>query len=82
LRDQVAENLTKIRLVSSRKPVAPKVDRGIIVDGRYYSDKSTDTFTLPIRWTGIKSCTTSDTSITINSCAAVNNQLTISLTKK
>lgn len=83
LRDQVAENLTKITLVSSRKTVTvPKVERGTIVAWRYYSDKSTDTFTLPIRWTGIKSCTSSDTTITINSCTSVNNQLNISLTKK
>ena len=83
LRDQVAENLTKTVLVSSRKPVvAPKIERGTFVAWRYYSDKTTDTFELPIRWTGIKSCTTSDTSITINSCTAANNQLNISLTKK
>lgn len=83
LRDQVAENLKKITLVSSKKPVSvPKIDRGIMVDWRYYSDTSTDIFSLPIRWKGVKSCTTSDTTITINSCSSLNNQLNISLTKK
>lgn len=83
IRNQVAENLTKITLVSTRKPVTvPKIERGIRVAWRYYSDKSTDVFQLPIRWNWIKSCTTSDTSITINSCTSTNNQLNISLTKK
>ncbi len=83
LRDQVAENLTKVVLVNSKKVVvAPKIERGITVDGRYYSDKTADTFTLPIRWTGIKSCTTTDTTISIGSCSSKNNQLNISLTKK
>ncbi|MCX6824220.1 MAG: peptidoglycan recognition family protein [candidate division SR1 bacterium] len=83
LRDQVAENLTKTVLMSSKKVVVtPKIERGVTVDGRYYSDKASDTFTLPIRWTGVKSCTTTDTTISIGSCSSRNNQLNISLTKK
>ncbi len=84
IRDQVSENLTKYRLVSARTitPPKPTIDRGIVIAWRYYSDATTDTFELPIRWTGVKSCTTTDTTITINSCSSKNNQLVISLTKK
>ncbi|MEI6773483.1 MAG: hypothetical protein WCL18_01265 [bacterium] len=39
IRDQVSENLTKAPVIISRKSfVAPKIDRGVTVDGRYYSD--------------------------------------------
>ncbi|EKD24860.1 MAG: N-acetylmuramoyl-L-alanine amidase family 2 [uncultured bacterium (gcode 4)] len=83
IRDQVSENLSKIALVVYKKPViAPKIERGSIVAGRYYSDTITDTFTLPIRWTGIQSCTTSDDTIAIGSCSSNDNKLSISLTKK
>lgn len=82
IRNQVSENLTKVTLVSTRKPVAPTIDRGIFVAWRYYSDATSDTFALPIRWQWVTSCTTTDTTITINSCVAKNDQLFISLTKK
>jgi len=84
IRDQVSENLTTYTLVSSTHKIvpSPSINRWITVDGRYYSDNNTDTFALPIRWTGVKSCTTTDTTITINSCTSKNNQLLISLTKK
>ena len=83
LRDQISQNLTQISLVSSKKPVVvPYIERWTIVDGRYYSDKTSDTFTLPIRWTGVKLCTSNDSTISIWSCSSKNNQLLISLTKK
>ena len=84
IRDQVAEGLTKYTLLSTRKIAPPKsiIPRGTVVDGRYYSDKLTDTFALPIRLAGLKSCTTTDATITINACVSSNNQLNISLTKK
>ncbi|MCX6824708.1 MAG: N-acetylmuramoyl-L-alanine amidase [candidate division SR1 bacterium] len=84
IRDQVTEGLTKYTLLSTRKIAPPKstIPRGTVVDGRYYSDKLTDTFALPIRLAGLKSCTTTDATITINACVSSNNQLNISLTKK
>jgi len=83
IRDQVSENLTKAPVIISRKSfVAPKIDRGVTVDGRYYSDWTTHTFTLPIRWIGITSCISDDPTIGVESCVSKNNQLTISLTKK
>lgn len=83
IRNQVNENLTKISLVGSKKPiVVNKIERGVVVDWWYYSDKTTDTFSLPIRWVWVKSCTTNDASIEIVSCTSQNNQLRISLAKK
>lgn len=60
----------------------PSINRGVTVVGWYYSDLMTDTFELPIRWPGVTSCTTKDTSILIDSCASVDNTLVISITKK
>lgn len=85
LRDQVSKNLSTITLVGARVPVTiiPKViDRWTTVAGLYYSDKTTDTFVLPIRWSGVSSCTTTDSTISINSCSSQNNKLIISLTRK
>ena len=83
IRDQVSENLTTTTLISARVPSPkPTIPRGIVVAGRWYSDKTTDTFMLPIRWAGVTSCTSSDSTITINSCQSNNNQLAISLTRK
>ncbi len=85
IRSQVDKNLTTTTLVSVPKVSTPKpiVNKWAIVAGWYYSDgSSSDTFTLPIRRSGVKSCTTLDTSIAINSCFARDNQLVISLSKK
>ncbi len=84
IRDQVSENLRTTALVSTRMDASSptQTNRWATVAGRWYSDKSTDTFSLPIRWEGVKSCTTTDASITINSCRSEDNQLMISLTKK
>jgi len=84
IRDQISKNLTTYTLVSSRVISKPKptIDRWIIVAWRYYSNATTDTFVLPIRWKWVTSCTTTDTTITINSCVAKNDQLFVSLTKK
>ncbi len=83
LRDQVSEKLASIKTVSINVPVPkPVVDRWITVAWRYYSDQTSDTFNLPIRREGVTSCTTSDTTITINSCYSRNNELIVSLTKK
>ncbi len=82
IRDQVSKNLTTYSLVSSRKVVAkPAVNVWTVVDGRYYSDKTADTFALPIRWTGVKSCKAIDSSVGITSCRSSNNQLLISVNK-
>lgn len=84
IRSQVNENLVTATLVSARTITKPKItiNRWITVNGRYYSDKMTDTFTLPIRWKWVTSCTSTDTTIAIWSCISTNNQLTINLTKK
>ncbi|MFA6256425.1 MAG: N-acetylmuramoyl-L-alanine amidase [Candidatus Absconditabacterales bacterium] len=84
IRDQVSKNITTYTGVSTRTiiPSKPPIDRGPVVAGRYYSDKIADTFALPIRWTGVKSCTSSDTTISIGSCSSKNDELYISLTKK
>lgn len=83
IRDQVSKNIAATTLVSTRTSTPkPAINRWVTVAGRYYSDKTTDTFTLPIRWAWVKSCTTTDTAVTINSCISKNNQLIISLTKK
>lgn len=82
LRDQVSENLSKVSLASVRVPVKVTIDRGTIVAWRYYADTATKTFQLPINWPDVTSCSTNDSSITINSCSSQNNQLSISLTKK
>lgn len=83
LREQVSKNLSTLSLISTPMAVSkPSIYRWITVAGRYYSNLTTDTFELPIRRSGVKSCTTKDTTITINSCASVWNQLIISLTKK
>lgn len=83
IREQVSKNLTTAALVSHTINY-PKITlpRWISVDGRYYSNKTTDTFTLPIRWTGITSCTSTDTTIDIWSCSSVDDSLSITLTKK
>ncbi len=83
IRDQVSQKLTTYSLVSSNRGVVkPPVNAWTIVDGRYYSDKTSDTFLLPIRWKGVKSCTTTDTTFAITSCNSSNDQLSISVTKK
>lgn len=84
IREQVSKNLTTAALVDIRTITQPKITipRWISVDGRYYSDKTTDTFTLPIRWAWISSCTSTDTTIAIWSCISNNGKLTIALTKK
>lgn len=84
IRDQVDKNLVTTTLVNAPIVSQPKptINRWIPVAGRYYSDWTTDTFTLPIRRTGVTSCTTTDSSIAINSCTSSNNQLIVSLTKK
>lgn len=83
IRDQVEKKLLTYAL-AARKVVLPKatIERGSIVAGRYYSDKLSNTFLLPIRWNGVTSCTSTDTTITIHSCSSQNNQLAISVTKK
>jgi len=82
IRNQVSENLAKTSLPILKKPTVAKRERGITVDGRYYSNTLADTFTLPIRWTWITSCATTDTTIGIESCSSQNNKLSIALTKK
>lgn len=84
LREQVSKNLSSVSLVSTPMAVTnkPSINRGVTVVGWYYSDLMTDTFELPIRWPGVTSCTTKDTSILIDSCASVDNTLVISITKK
>lgn len=84
IRDQVSKNLSAALLISTRTVTKPAtlVQRWISLAWRYYSDSSTSTFILPIRWKGVSSCTTTDSTIVINSCTSQNNQLVISLTKK
>lgn len=82
LRDQVAENLTKLSPVKARTSSSSSVNRGTIVAGRYYSDKTTATFLLPIRRAGVTSCTSSDTSISVSACSSKTNGLSLTLNKK
>lgn len=87
IREQVTKNLLKYTLVNNltgtKVPTSTSsVNRWTVVDGWYYSSASTDTFLLPIRWTWVKSCTTTDSSIGIVSCSSKNNELHITLTKK
>jgi len=83
IRSQTAENLKKTSLVSlpniSSKPLS--VDRGIVLSDWYYSDNLVDTFVLPIRWSWVSSCVSSDTSILIHSCSSVWGKLSITLEK-
>lgn len=82
IREQVAENLSQITLASTHvAQPKPIIDRGIIVADRYYSDETIKTFTLPIRWNNVSSCTTTDTSIIIRSCSVANGSLFITLEK-
>lgn len=83
IRDQVSENLSKIRLVSL-PTVTPKktaIDKWIALADWYYSDATTVTLSLPIRWSGVDSCTSLDTSVIIHSCSSNNGQLIITLEK-
>ena len=84
IREQVSKNLSSVSLISTPMTVnvRPSVNRWITVAWRYYSDLTTDTFELPIRWPGVTSCKTSDTTIAINSCSSRAGKLVISLTKK
>ncbi len=84
VREQVSENLSKISLVGNPIVLTSKstLPKWTVVAWRYYSSKTTDTFILPIRWMWVKSCSSSDASIAVNSCSSKNNQLIISLTKK
>ncbi len=84
IREQVNDNLATTVLVTARTaPLSKWVKpRGISLAWWYYSYSATHTFTLPIRWSGVKSCTSKDAGVTINSCAASANGLSISLTKK
>lgn len=82
LRDQVAENLIKLSPVKAKISSPSSIDRGTIVAGWYYADTTTKTFQLPINRPGVKSCSTNDSTITVNSCVSQNNQLSVSLTKK
>lgn len=84
IRDQVSNNLattilTKVSTVSKKKP---SISRWISLAGWYYSDATTHTFKLPIRWNWVTSCTPIDSTIGINSCISKDNQLEISMTKK
>lgn len=84
IRSQVSKNLTTTSLVQS--PSAPALSssskRGVVVAGRYYSPKTSDTFVLPIRWDAVTTCTTTDASIIIDECYSQDYQLHISLTRK
>lgn len=82
LRDQVSKNLSTLSIAKVRTSSSSSVNRGTIVAGRYYSDKSTANFLLPIRRSGVTSCTSSDTSISVSSCSSKNNWLSIALNKK
>ncbi len=84
IREQVSKNLASLTLVSTPMalPLKPSIHRWTTVAGRRYSDLATDTFELPIRWSWVKSCTTNDTSIIVNSCVSEGNKLIVSLTKK
>jgi len=90
IRDKISKNLTVSSLVSSvissvKKPIvvtSPKKPSWPVIAWWYYSDKTTDTFQLPIRWKWVTSCTTTDATISIWSCSSKNNELSITLTKK
>lgn len=82
IRDQVTENVSKTALVNL--PVAqkkPVVDRGIVLSDWYYVDSTTATLVLPVRWSWVSSCTSSDTSIIVHSCSSSNGKLSITLEK-
>ena len=83
IRNQVTENVSKTALVNlpvvaQKKPV---IDRGIMLSDWYYADTTTTTLSLPVRWAGVTSCTSSDTSILIHSCSSANGKLSITLEK-
>lgn len=84
IRDQVEKNLLQYTLARAPKVILkkPHEERGSVVPWRFYSEKDSDIFLLPIRWEGVSSCTSADTSISINSCSSKNKQVQISLTKK
>lgn len=82
IRQQVSKNLITYSLTVYRPPVAPVINRWVIVDGRYYVEWSSATIALPIRWSSVSSCTTADTGFTINSCRLSNDTLLMSVTRK
>lgn len=83
IRDQVAENVSKTNLVNL--PVAtqknPVIDRGIMLSDWYYADSTIITLHLPVRWKGVSSCTSIDTSILVRSCISSDDRLSITLEK-
>lgn len=83
IRNQVTENVSKTALVNlpvvaQKKPV---VDRGIVLSDWYYVDSTTTTLVLPVRWSWVSSCTSSDTSVIVHSCSSSNGKLSITLEK-
>lgn len=84
IRNQVSQNLTTTSSSTLVPPTSTKtpLSHGTTVAGRYYAPSTTATFTLPIRWDGVDSCTSKDSTIAITSCKSQNNRLVISLTRK
>lgn len=84
IRNHVSDRLVTSTLVKmkSSSSSSSKWDKGIVVWDWYYADTNVATFTLPIRRSGVESCTTHDKSISISSCTTHHNQLLLSLEKK
>ncbi len=84
IREKVAENVSQpllIALPSTTSQRKPAVDRGVVLSDWYYANTTTQTFVLPIRWSGVHSCSSIDTSVIVHSCVSHDNQLSITLEK-
>jgi len=56
--------------------------RGTQVQGLFYSNKTSNTFLLPISITKLKSCEGTDATMTVNSCSVQGDKLKVTVTKK
>jgi len=90
IRAQVKKRLGRIRLTSSvvatgTKAIETSVSKiqnlGTQAKWFYYSNKTSDTFTLPISITKLKSCAWIDGALTVNSCKASQWTLIVNVTK-